>query len=160
MHYRDIRHKQPCSTLGFRWWVDNLIYIYQSLGFHLGGSWYSIVDKYCPLLLHSSPGTKTLLCYYLLSVGYFLFFSAIVNPLYTSRERAAVIMRDIPIQVIAHFPLPNYKHPKTRGSALLYINGILLGITVAMVLVRVYTRVFIKRWMGVDDWLIIIATVS
>lgn len=69
-------------------------------------------------------------------------------------------MRDIPIEVLAHFPLPNYNNPKTRGPALLYINGILIGITVVFVFLRVYTRVFIKRWMGADDWLILIATVS
>lgn len=69
-------------------------------------------------------------------------------------------MRDIPTEVIANFPLPNYKNPKTRGPALLYTNGILIGITIVFVLLRVYTRFFIKRWMGADDWLILVATVS
>jgi hypothetical protein len=69
-------------------------------------------------------------------------------------------MRDIPIQVLAHFPIPNYKNPETRGPALIYINGILIGITIGLVLLRIYTRVFIKRRMGADDWFIIIAAVS
>ncbi|TID13449.1 hypothetical protein E6O75_ATG11365 [Venturia nashicola] len=66
-------------------------------------------------------------------------------------------MRDVPIDVFMQFPLPNYTNPKTRGSALVYTNGILIAITIVFVLLRVYTRVFIKGWIGVDDWLILVA---
>ncbi|QDS68636.1 hypothetical protein FKW77_001626 [Venturia effusa] len=66
-------------------------------------------------------------------------------------------MRDIPIETLLSFPIPNYENPVLRGPVLLYINSVLLGITLALVLLRVYTRVFLQRWMGADDWLILIA---
>ncbi|KAF2665236.1 hypothetical protein BT63DRAFT_87991 [Microthyrium microscopicum] len=60
-------------------------------------------------------------------------------------------MRDIPISVILSFPPPNYTNPVTRGPAILYVNGVLLVICTIFVLLRFYSRTFIKRSLGWDD---------
>jgi hypothetical protein len=69
-------------------------------------------------------------------------------------------MRDLPISVLASFPPPNYTNPETRGPTLVIINGTLIAIVVAVVALRMWTRIVIKRWVGSDDILIVIATVS
>jgi hypothetical protein len=69
-------------------------------------------------------------------------------------------MRDIPITVLLSFPVPNYTNPDTRGPALLIVNGVFIAIVIAVVLLRLYTRIFIKRWVGSDDIFIVIATVG
>jgi hypothetical protein len=147
-------------------WADNLFHI--KPGVDLYSPWLHLVEALYfgvyenprqPLFISSpSPGHWP-------SPSSFSFLFVLCGTEYrdfdaASRGRFFVVMRDIPIQVLAHFPLPNYKNPHTRGLALLYINGILIGITVGLVFLRIYTRVYIKRWMGADDWFIIIATVS
>lgn len=69
-------------------------------------------------------------------------------------------MRDIPIAVILSWPRGNYDHPVTRGKALLIINVIFAALVVGIVFLRLYTRLFIKRWVGLDDVFIVLATVS
>lgn len=68
-------------------------------------------------------------------------------------------MRDIPLDVFLSFPLPNYKDPPTRGPALVIVNAILIALVVIAVLLRLYARLFIKRWFGSDDIFIILALV-
>lgn len=68
-------------------------------------------------------------------------------------------MRDIPLDVFLSFPLPNYKNPPTRGPALVIVNAILIALVVVAVLLRLYARLFIKRWFGSDDIFIILALV-
>lgn len=63
-------------------------------------------------------------------------------------------MRDIPLEVVLSFPLPNYTHPQTRGEALIIVNAIFISLVVIAVSLRFYTRIFIKRWLGSDDYLI------
>ncbi|KAJ9657700.1 hypothetical protein H2201_008106 [Coniosporium apollinis] len=69
-------------------------------------------------------------------------------------------MRDIPIDVYLSFPLPNYDDPQTRGPALVIVNSIFISLVVIAVALRVYTRVYIKRWFGSDDYLICAALVA
>ncbi|KAF1933936.1 uncharacterized protein M421DRAFT_414984 [Didymella exigua CBS 183.55] len=56
-----------------------------------------------------------------------------------------------PIDVILSWPKPNYANPHTRGDALLIINSILIALAVIVVGLRMYTRLIIKRWFGLDD---------
>jgi hypothetical protein len=65
-------------------------------------------------------------------------------------------MRDIPLEVYLSFPFPNYTNPKTRGPALTIINGILLFFVSLALVLRIYTRVVIKRSLGFDDYSIIV----
>lgn len=68
-------------------------------------------------------------------------------------------MRQIPIDKLLSFPIPNYKDPETQGSALLTVNAVFLALVTTFVVLRIYTRVYLKRWFGLDDVFIIIAYV-
>ncbi|KAF3004185.1 hypothetical protein E8E13_006247 [Curvularia kusanoi] len=62
-----------------------------------------------------------------------------------------------PIDVILTWPTPNYVNPETRGNALVVVNSILIALVVMIVGLRMYTRLSIKRWFGLDDIFILIA---
>lgn len=68
-------------------------------------------------------------------------------------------MREIPISALLSFPTPNYIDPVTRGPALVIVNGIFIGTVIVIVCLRIYARIFIKRWLGADDVFIVIAAV-
>jgi hypothetical protein len=61
--------------------------------------------------------------------------------------------------VILTWPTPNYVNPPTRGDALLIVNSILIALVVIVVGLRMYTRLIIKRWFGLDDIFILVALV-
>ena len=69
-------------------------------------------------------------------------------------------MRDIPILVLLSFPTPNYVDPETQGRSLIIVNSVLAGLVFIAVALRVYTRVYLKRWFGSDDYAIVFATVG
>ncbi|KAF9699265.1 hypothetical protein EKO04_003181 [Ascochyta lentis] len=62
-----------------------------------------------------------------------------------------------PIEVILTWPTPNYANPVTRGDALLVVNSIFIALVVITVGLRMYTRLIIKRWFGIDDVFILLA---
>lgn len=66
-------------------------------------------------------------------------------------------LTQIPLSVIASFPTPNYIDPVTRGAGLVVVNVIFLVLITVCVALRLYTRIAIKRWFGIDDWFIILA---
>ncbi|KAH7126850.1 hypothetical protein B0J11DRAFT_287720 [Dendryphion nanum] len=68
-------------------------------------------------------------------------------------------MRYVPPEVLLSFPTPNYDDPVTRGHALLVVNSIFVALTVVVVCMRMYTRIYLKRWFGVDDVFILLALV-
>jgi hypothetical protein len=61
--------------------------------------------------------------------------------------------------VAVHWPTPNYTHPHTRGPELYIINSIFLFIATFCVATRLYTRISIRNWFGLDDVFISIALV-
>ena len=70
------------------------------------------------------------------------------------------MVRHIPVSVLLSFPAPNYVDPVTRGPSLVVVNAIFIALVTVIVLARLYTRIFIKRWFGSDDVFIILAFVS
>ncbi|KZM19709.1 uncharacterized protein EKO05_0004087 [Ascochyta rabiei] len=64
-----------------------------------------------------------------------------------------------PTQVLLAWPTPNYVNPVTRGDALLIVNAVLIALVVITVGMRMYTRLIIKRWFGIDDVFILLALV-
>ncbi|KAF2856944.1 hypothetical protein T440DRAFT_494693 [Plenodomus tracheiphilus IPT5] len=66
-------------------------------------------------------------------------------------------MRLPPYEVLLSWPTPNYDNPVTRGNALVVVNSIFLGLVIITVGLRLYTRVIIKRWFGLDDIFILLA---
>jgi len=65
-----------------------------------------------------------------------------------------------PLAVIATWPTPNYIDPVTRGPEVVVVSVILGGLAVAVVAARIYARVHILKSFGIDDGLILLATVS
>jgi hypothetical protein len=65
-----------------------------------------------------------------------------------------------PLDVILTWPAPNYTNPITRGDALVIINSIFIVLVTITVGLRMYTRLVIKRWFGIDDVFILLALVS
>ncbi|KAF2031315.1 hypothetical protein EK21DRAFT_63495 [Setomelanomma holmii] len=62
-----------------------------------------------------------------------------------------------PNDVLLSWPTPNYEDPVTRGNALVIVNSIFIGLVVITVALRLYTRLVIKRWFGLDDCFILVA---
>lgn len=70
-------------------------------------------------------------------------------------------MRGVPKSVYAHWPLPNYVDPeKNPATVALYVtNGIFLSLATIAVVARLYTRIVIRNWFGLDDLCVILAYV-
>ncbi|KAK8165129.1 hypothetical protein BKA80DRAFT_327546 [Phyllosticta citrichinensis] len=64
-----------------------------------------------------------------------------------------------PLDEIVKWPRPNYANPPTRGDGIIVLNAVLAAISLAMLALRIYSRVFFKRWFGADDVYMIIAFV-
>lgn len=62
-------------------------------------------------------------------------------------------------EVILTWPKPNYVNPEKRGSELFFINSIFFALATSAICIRLYTRLFIRKWFGLDDWLILLAWV-
>jgi hypothetical protein len=61
--------------------------------------------------------------------------------------------------VAIHWPRPNYINPHTRGPELYIINSIFLLLATLGVVTRLYTRISIRNWFGLDDVFISVALV-
>ncbi|OCK85191.1 hypothetical protein K432DRAFT_431768 [Lepidopterella palustris CBS 459.81] len=68
-------------------------------------------------------------------------------------------MRDIPLDVILSWALPNYTDLYTRGIALVIMNGAFISLVLVVVTLRIYTRIVIMRWFGSDDVFIAFALI-
>lgn len=69
-------------------------------------------------------------------------------------------MRFFPLEVIASWPEPNYEHPQIRDSALFVVNAIFITLTIMAVAARVYARIWISQWFGIDDAFILLALLT
>ncbi|KAK2855697.1 hypothetical protein FQN49_004932 [Arthroderma sp. PD_2] len=66
-----------------------------------------------------------------------------------------------PTSVLLSWPQPNYENPsEVQGPAILILTLIFIPLTLAVICARVYTRVWISRSFGIDDILIIAATIA
>jgi len=66
----------------------------------------------------------------------------------------------IPLSKLLSWPRPNRINPETRGLAVHTVSAILLFLATSAVLGRIYSRIFIRRWFGPDDALVVIALVQ
>lgn len=62
-----------------------------------------------------------------------------------------------PLSIILSWPAPNYTNPQTRGDALLIVMIIFSILVFLAVTGRLYTRIFVKKWFGWDDAMIVLA---
>ena len=70
-------------------------------------------------------------------------------------------MFTIPAEIVAKWPPPNYVDPPTRSIIALCVpKSILIGIAMISVGLRLWTRIYKRRWLGLDDVLLILAAVS
>jgi hypothetical protein len=68
-------------------------------------------------------------------------------------------INDIPVEIILNWPRPNYKNPETRGDAFLVITTLFLALASIFVGLRIYSRVVVRPWFGLDDKFILLALV-
>jgi hypothetical protein len=61
--------------------------------------------------------------------------------------------------VIESWPTPNYVDPETRGDSLYYLNSTFLILATTAVAFRLYTRIWIRNWFGLDDAFVLISLV-
>lgn len=78
----------------------------------------------------------------------------------SSDKTTNIIMQLPPPAVLAKFPRPNYVNPETKGASLLITNVVMLSVSLVVVGIRIYTRLFISRNFGWDDFFILLAFVS
>jgi hypothetical protein len=64
----------------------------------------------------------------------------------------------IPLPVIFSWPLPT-TDPETRGHQLWIVATLFLFVATFFVGVRLWARIFIRRWIGLDDLLVFLAWV-
>jgi len=64
-----------------------------------------------------------------------------------------------PISVMAKWPKPNYVNPETTGAGLLITNCVMLSVSLVVIGIRIYTRVWISNNFGWDDVFILLALV-
>jgi hypothetical protein len=68
-------------------------------------------------------------------------------------------MRFPPSDVIANWPQPDYTDPVTHGPALLVVNIIFTVFVIVAFIGRFYTRIFIRKWIGWDDGMCVLALI-
>lgn len=54
-------------------------------------------------------------------------------------------MREVPPEVIASWPEPNYVNPESRGDSIVIAASICIPIVAVVFVCRVYSRVFISK---------------
>jgi hypothetical protein len=62
-------------------------------------------------------------------------------------------------ELVAGWPKPNYINPETRGPSLYIVNSMFFGLATVAIAIRLYARIFVRRWFGFDDALVILAWV-
>ena len=65
----------------------------------------------------------------------------------------------VPPDILASWPHRDRVNPETRGPELLIVSSIFLCLATGAVIGRLYARLFIRRWVGLDDMLIVFAWV-
>lgn len=69
-------------------------------------------------------------------------------------------MKIPPLSVIVSWPAPNYEDPVTHGPAILIVNIIFIVLVLVAFVGRFYSRLVIKKWLGIDDGMCVLALVS
>ncbi|QDS76340.1 hypothetical protein FKW77_002789 [Venturia effusa] len=60
-------------------------------------------------------------------------------------------------ELVKHWPKPNFIDPETRGPAVYIINSTFFGLATLAISLRLYARIFVRKWFGLDDALIVVA---
>ena len=65
-----------------------------------------------------------------------------------------------PASVIVTWPRPNYVNPVSRAPIVYALDAVFLFVATVAVSIRLYTRIAIRKWVGIDDFFIVLAWVS
>ena len=65
----------------------------------------------------------------------------------------------VPPSVIDTWPAPDPAHPRTEGPALETVGVVLAVVVSLLVTARIYSRFFLTRAPGIDDAMVVVATV-
>lgn len=65
-----------------------------------------------------------------------------------------------PIDVLLTWPVPNFKNPIKRGPENYVVGGVFLALATVALAMRLYARLVIRRWFGLDDVMICVAFVG
>jgi hypothetical protein len=69
-------------------------------------------------------------------------------------------MYPIPEDVLKSWPLPNYVNPATKNAQVVWVfSGLFLFLTTLCVGTRLWARIFVRKWLGLDDVFILLAYV-
>lgn len=68
-------------------------------------------------------------------------------------------MRNAPDDVVASWPEPNHENPVYQGPQLLIVGVILLALSIIVVALRLWVRLYMKNTAGWDDWIMVVAVV-
>jgi hypothetical protein len=66
-------------------------------------------------------------------------------------------MRIPPVTVLLTWPTSDSTNPITHGQALLITNVVAITLVCIAVTGRLYSRIVIKQWFGVDDTMCVLA---
>ena len=64
-----------------------------------------------------------------------------------------------PLEVMATWPTPNYRHAVTRPQTMPILACVLGPITICLLLARLWVRICMQKNAGMDDWLMVAALV-
>jgi hypothetical protein len=64
-----------------------------------------------------------------------------------------------PLDVLLSWPLPNYVNPIKRGPEAYAVGNVFFGLATVALAIRLYARLFIRKWFGLDDFLIVLGWV-
>ncbi|ORY63431.1 uncharacterized protein BCR38DRAFT_228272 [Pseudomassariella vexata] len=66
-------------------------------------------------------------------------------------------MMRLPLEAVLKWPRPNFENPQTRGQVGLIVGTTLLTFVTVLLAVRIFTRQYISKGLGLDDILIVLA---
>jgi hypothetical protein len=69
------------------------------------------------------------------------------------------MFRKLSLDVLSLWPPANFVDPETRGSELYVVTAVFLTIATLSLGARLYSRIWIRRYFGPDDGLLIFAYV-
>ena len=67
---------------------------------------------------------------------------------------------NVPLNVIASWPAPNYKDPVTQPKYVLIFSFVIGPISIVLLCARLWVRIRMQHNAGWDDWLMLAAAVS
>src|ERR1700761_6130314 len=64
-----------------------------------------------------------------------------------------------PIGVVLSWPTPNYVNPTKRGPDIYIVGSLFFGLSTIALTLRLFARLYIRKWFGLDDFCICFAWV-